>query len=79
AASHHSSTPLLGDEVAELQIPPDSPARERTLAEINLPAGSIAVAVTQDREIRAASPDLQLRAGERVIVLAPTGDESNSP
>ena len=77
AASHTSSTPLPGYEVLELQIPPDSPARERRLGEIDWPSGSIAVAVTQGREIHAASPDLQLHPGERVIVLAPSGSESD--
>ena len=77
AASHISSTPLPGYEVLELQIGPDSPARERRLGEIDWPPGSIAVAVTQGREIRAASPDLLLHPGERVIVLAPSGPESN--
>ncbi|MGO9883240.1 MAG: chloride channel protein [Solirubrobacteraceae bacterium] len=77
AASHISSTPLPGYEVLELQIGPDSPARERRVGEIDWPPGSIAVAVTQGREIRAASPDLLLHPGERVIVLAPSGPESN--
>ena len=77
AASHTSSTPLPGYELLELQIGPDSPARERRVGEIDWPSGSIAVAVTQGREIRAASPDLLLHPGERVIVLAPSGPESN--
>jgi chloride channel protein, CIC family len=77
AASHISSTPLPGYEVLELQIGPDSPARERRLGEIDWPSGSIAVAVTQGREIHAASPDLQLHSGERVIVLAPSARDSD--
>jgi CIC family chloride channel protein len=70
-AIHTPSAPLPGYEVLEIQIPPDSPARGRRVAEIDWPPGSIAVAVTQGREIHAADPDLQLHPGERVIVLAP--------
>ncbi len=77
AASHTSSTPLPGYEVLELRIQPDSPARDRRLGEIDWPRGSIAVAVTLGREIRAASPDLQLHSGERVIVLAPRVGDSD--
>jgi hypothetical protein len=36
------------------------------------------VAVTQGREIHAASPELQLQPGERVIVLTPTAREGDS-
>ena len=71
AAIQTPSVPLPGYEVLELQIPPDSPARGRRVADIDWPTGSIAVAVTQGREIQAARPDLQLHPGERVLVLAP--------
>ena len=54
------TTPLLGYEVLELQIPPNSPARGRRVADIDWPTGIIAVAVTQGREIQAARPDIRL-------------------
>ncbi len=68
---HLPSTPLHGYELLELRVGADSPARERRVADIHWPAGATVVAVTQGREIRAARPDLELQAGERVIVLAP--------
>jgi CIC family chloride channel protein len=74
AAIHVPSTPLRGYEIVELRIHPDSPARGRRVAEIQWPPGCIVAAVTQGREIHAGRPDLELHAGERVIVLAPTHD-----
>ena len=70
-AIHMPTTPLPGYEVLELQIPPNSPARGQRVADIDWPTGSIAVAVTQGREIQAARPDVRLHPGERVMVLAP--------
>ena len=79
-AIHTPTTPLPGYEVLELQIPPDSPAQGRSIADIDWPTDTIVVAVTQDREIRAARPDLQLRPGERVMVLTPANKhETNTP
>lgn len=68
------STPLTGYEMLELRVWADSPAVDRRVSDINWPAGAIPVAVTQGREIRSARPGLHLRAGERVIVLAPADD-----
>ena len=42
------------------------------------PAGTIVVAITHGREIRAAQPNLRLRAGERVLVLAPTATDEDT-
>ena len=75
-AIHTPSPPLHGYQILELQILPDSPARGRRVTDIDLPPGSLIAAVTQHREIHAAHPDLQLQAGERVIVLTPTGENS---
>ena len=72
------TTPLPGYEVLELQIPPNSPARGRRVADIDWPTGSIAVAVTQGREIQAARPDIRLHPGERLIVLAPAHTDTNN-
>jgi len=76
-AIHIPNTPLDGYEILELRIQADSPARGRRIAEVAWPPGAIVVAVTQGREIHAARPDLQLREGERVMVLAPLGDEAD--
>jgi chloride channel protein, CIC family len=71
AAIHIPSTPLRGYQILELRVFPDSPARGRRVEDIDWPPGCIVVAVTQNREIHSAQPDLELQAGERVIVLAP--------
>ncbi len=63
--------PLLGYELLELRVSPDSPALGRQLGEIPWPAGSAVVALTHGREVHAAAPELRLHAGERVLVLAP--------
>ena len=75
AAIHTPTTPLHGYEVIELRIGPGSPAAGRTIADIAWPPASVAVAVTQGREIHAARPDSELHPGERVIVLTPLRDE----
>ncbi|MGB0091336.1 MAG: TrkA C-terminal domain-containing protein [Solirubrobacteraceae bacterium] len=75
AAIHKPSTPLRGYQILELRILADSPARGRRVADIPWPPGCIVVAITQGREIHAARLNLQLHPGERVIVLAPTGEE----
>ena len=77
AEAHKPSTPLVGYEILELRIFPNSPAVGRRVGELDWPPGSTVVAVTQGREIHAARPDLQLQSGERVIVLAPTFDASD--
>ena len=72
AAIHTPSTPLRGYEMLELRVLPDSPAAGRRISDIAWPPGCTVVAITQEREIHAARPDLELRPGERAIVLAPT-------
>jgi CIC family chloride channel protein len=78
AAIHTPSTPLHGFEMLELRVLANSPARGRRVADVDWPAGSIVVAVTQGREVHAAQPDLRLQPGERVIVLTPT-DSRDEP
>jgi CIC family chloride channel protein len=70
-AAHNPGTPLQGFELLELRVDDDSPARGHRLAEIAWPPGTVAAAVTRGREIHAARPDLELGAGEHVIVLTP--------
>jgi chloride channel protein, CIC family len=78
-AIHTPSTPLHGYQILELRILPASPARGRRVADIDWPPGCIVVAVTQNREIHGAHPDLPLQPGERVIVLAPHDNERHAP
>jgi CIC family chloride channel protein len=77
AAIHKPSTPLRGYQILELRVLADSPGRGRRVADIAWPPSCIVVAVTQGREIHAAQPDLELRPGERVIVLAPCSDDDD--
>jgi CIC family chloride channel protein len=79
AAIHMPSTPLRGYEILELRVYSDSPALGRRVGDIAWPPGCTVVAVTQGREIRAARPELELHAGERVIVLTPTGNGQKQP
>ena len=72
AAIHIPTTPMRGYEMLELRVLPDSPAAGRRISDIAWPPGCAVVAITQEREIHAARPDLELRPGERAIVLAPT-------
>ena len=65
------STPLSGYEIVEITIGPASPALGRGVGEIDWPPGSLVVAVTAGQEIVPVHNDTELRAGERVILLAP--------
>ena len=69
--AHTPSAPLDGYQVVELVIGPHSPALGQRLDQISWPAHTIAAAVTEGREIVAPRPDLELRVGERVVLLAP--------
>lgn len=73
--AHRPTRPLPGHELLELRVHEDSPSLGRRIAEIQWPAGTTVVAVTEGREVRAARPDFTLRAGERVLVLAPIESE----
>jgi Trk K+ transport system NAD-binding subunit len=69
--AHTPSTPLDGYEVVEIVIGPHSPVLGQRLDEIPWPPRTIAAAVTEGLEIVAPRPDLKLRVGERVVLLAP--------
>ena len=69
---HVPSTPLNGYDLVEIVIGPRSPALGRRLGEVAWPPGSLAVAVTEDREIVVPGADTELRSGERVVLLTPT-------
>ncbi|MBO0769237.1 MAG: hypothetical protein J2O48_11200, partial [Solirubrobacterales bacterium] len=78
AAGPEPTRPLPGYELLEVRVHPDSPALDRSIAEIPWPAGSTVVALTQAREVRAAQSGMRLQAGERVLVLAPLPDTVRS-
>jgi chloride channel protein, CIC family len=71
---HVPRTPLAGYEVVEVTVRPESPAVGQRVGEISWPTGSIVVAMSDDREIVAPRSDVELRAGETMILLIPTGE-----
>jgi CIC family chloride channel protein len=79
ARVHVPSTPLREYEIVELTIGPSSPGRGQRLGEIAWPSGCLVVAVTEGREVHAARRDIELRPGERVIVLAPVRASQPGP
>ena len=72
-AAHRPSTPLTGYEIVELTIGADSAAAGQRVDEIAWPPGCLVVAITEERELVALDGDTVVSAGERVILLVPTG------
>jgi CIC family chloride channel protein len=79
SAAHQPSTPLSGYEILEITIGPDSPALGRRADEVSWPKGSFLAAVTEGHEVTVPDGDTTLRAGERVILLAPAGGSERQP
>jgi CIC family chloride channel protein len=77
-AARSSSAPLDGYEIVELSITPGSAAAGRRVSDVAWPDGAIVVAVTDRGELVTPSPDAELRAGERVVVLTPVSDGVHS-
>ncbi len=65
------STPLEGYQLVEITIRHGSPALGKRIGEISWPSDCHLVAVTDAREIAMPRPDLVIKAGERVLILAP--------
>lgn len=61
-----------GYEIVEIVIRQGSPAQGHRIGEVAWPAGCLVVAVTDRHELVTPRPDIDLRAGEAVVVLAPT-------
>ena len=76
---HDAPNPLEGYEVIEITIGPRSPQLGRRFADVPWPPGSVVVAVTEGSEIIAPRSDSELMRGERVILLAPTTDDTRTP
>jgi CIC family chloride channel protein len=72
------STPLGGYEIVEIAIRPGSPAIGRRAADVDWPPGSVLVALRRGDEIAAPMTDSPLRAGERLILLAPAASRVES-
>jgi CBS domain-containing protein len=81
-AAHQPSAPLDGFQILELRITPGSPAAGRRIGDIRWPQGALVVAVTDVGETMPADPQTLIRAGERIILLAPVQSSqlsSNGP
>jgi CIC family chloride channel protein len=70
-AAHQSRAPLDGYEIVDLSITPDSPAADRRVDDVAWPPGTVVVAVTDGGEMIPVLPATTIRAGERVVLLAP--------
>jgi CIC family chloride channel protein len=73
---HVPRDPLNGYEVVEMAIRPGSLVADLRVDEVSWPPGSIVVAATRSGELVAPDNDLQLRTGERIIMLAPSRPRS---
>jgi CIC family chloride channel protein len=71
---HVPPTPLEGYEIVEVTIGPESPALGRRIGEVPWPPGSIVVAASEERELVTPRSDIELRAGEQVLLLLPIGE-----
>jgi CIC family chloride channel protein len=76
---HLPTSPLSGYETVEITIDARSPALGKRVDDVLWPPGCLVVAVTEGRELVAPRGDAELRAGERVIILAPTAHPPVGP
>ena len=70
---HVPTTPVRGYRIVEAMIRSDSPASGRRAREVELPAGCLLVAVSEDGKMVAPPEELRLGPGHKVVVLAPMG------
>ncbi len=79
ARVHTPTSPLDGYSTVEIRIEAHSPGLGKRLGDIPWPDGCVVVAATEGRELVPPRGDLILRAGERVILLAPRGGGAPPP
>jgi chloride channel protein, CIC family len=75
AQVHVPPTPLHGYRIVEVTVAPGSRVRGRRVDDIELPAGAVLVAVSEDGNLVAPRGEIHLRAGDRMILLAPAPSE----
>jgi TrkA-C domain len=68
---HIPSTPLDGYEIIELAVRPNSPAAGMPIGQVHWPPGSQLVAVSERRELVTPRCDMELHAGDGVVLLTP--------
>jgi CIC family chloride channel protein len=76
--AHKPSAPLKGYEIVEITVSPESPALGHLIGDVAWPTGSLIVAVTKGHNVVSVGKDTELHAGERIILLAPTGAPPSS-
>jgi CIC family chloride channel protein len=69
---HVARAPIEGYEMVEVTIRPGSTVIGRRVDEVSWPEDCIVVAVSEGRGFVTPRSDAELRAGERVVLLAPT-------
>jgi CIC family chloride channel protein len=77
ARIHVPTTPLQGYRIVAASVGPESPARGQRVGELELPTGSVLVAISERGRMVSPSEDSRLATGDRVIVLAPTPSEEH--
>ncbi len=78
AARREPSALLPGYRLVEVTVGGDSPAADARLGTVRWPSGSAPVAVVRGSSYRPADPDLALKPGDRVSLLAPVSKDSGS-
>lgn len=63
-------------EIIEIEVQPGSPADGRTVAELDMPDGSLVISVLRDGGGFVAKPDSQINGGDEVLVCLDTGLEA---
>ena len=62
--------PLTGYEVVEHTVQPGAPAQGQLIGDVAWPSGSLVVGVSEGGDLVEPRPELQLHAGDRVVLLA---------
>lgn len=78
-AAHEPSAPLDGYAIVDIRVGPDSAVAGQCVRDVRWPRGSVVVSVSQNGEPATPHPDTIVRAGERIVVLAPTSAAHVAP
>jgi CIC family chloride channel protein len=68
---HIPTTPLEGYQILELTISAQAPACGGRLGELHWPAGTSVLATSEGHKLIAPRADLEMRPGERIVLLVP--------
>lgn len=74
---HTPRTPLDGYEIVEVTVRAGSPSAGQRLGDVSWPSGAQVVAVTERQELVTPRSDIELRPGERVVLLAPIAEHNS--